>query len=71
MTKNVIITGGSGQDGQILTILLKKKKINLTIFYRGKAPKAKKGVKFVKENLLNKKKIDTLFQKKSQILCFI
>ena len=64
LTKNVFITGGSGQDGQILTVLLKKKKINLTIFYKGKKPKTTRGVSFVKENLLNKKKIDLFFKKK-------
>ena len=63
LTKNVFITGGAGQDGQILTILLKKKKINLTIFYKDKIPKNIKGVNFIKEDLLNKKKIDTLFKK--------
>ena len=60
----MFITGGSGQDGQILTVLLKKKKINLTIFYKGKKPKTTRGVSFVRENLLNKKKIDLFFKKK-------
>ena len=60
----MFITGGSGQDGQILTVLLKKKKINLTIFYKGKKPKTKRGVSFIRENLLNKKKIDLFFKKK-------
>ena len=63
MNKNVFITGGIGQDGQILTILLKKKKINLTIFYKGKKPINQIGVKYIKENLSNKKKIDILFKK--------
>jgi len=63
LNKNVFITGGVGQDGQILTILLKKKKINLTIFYKGKKPINQIGVKYIKENLSNKKKIDTLFKK--------
>ena len=61
MTKNVFITGGTGQDGQILTNLLKKKKINLNIFYKSKKPKAIKGVNFIKEDLSNKKKISKLF----------
>ena len=64
LTKNVFITGGSGQDGQILTVLLKKKKINLTIFYKSKKPKTTRGVSFIKENLLNRKKIDLFFKKK-------
>ena len=61
MNKNVFITGGNGQDGQILTILLKNKKINLTIFYKDKKPKARKGVNFIKENLSVKKRVDALF----------
>ena len=60
----MFITGGSGQDGQILTVLLKKKKINLTIFYKGKKPKTTRGVNFIKENLLNRKKIEFFFKKK-------
>ena len=56
MTKNVIITGGLSQDGQILIGLLKEKKINLIIFYRNKKPQAIKNVNFIKEDLLNKKK---------------
>ena len=63
MNKNVFITGGTGQDGQILTILLKKKKINLTILYKSKKPKNKKGVNYIKNNLSNKKQIDLIFEK--------
>ena len=63
MNKNVFITGGIGQDGQILTILLKKKKINLTILYKSKKPKNKKGVNYIKNNLSNKKQIDLIFEK--------
>ncbi len=60
---NVFITGGLGQDGQILTRLLKSKKVNLIILFNHKKPKFEKGVKFIKESLLNKKKLDTLFKK--------
>ena len=63
MKKNVFITGGIGQDGQILIILLKKKKINLTILYKGKKPKNKKGINYIKNNLSNKKQIDLIFKK--------
>ena len=63
MSKNVFITGGNGQDAQILTTLLRNKKINLIIFFKGKKPKTRKGAKFIKENLSNKKRIDTLFKK--------
>ena len=55
MNKNVFITGGKGQDGQILTVLLKRKKINLTIFYKGKKPINQKDVTYIKENLSKKK----------------
>jgi len=64
LNKNVFITGGTGQDGQILTALLKKKKIYLTVFYKNKKPKNQKGISFIKENLSSKKKVDTLFKKK-------
>ena len=63
MNKNVFITGGIGQDGQILTVLLKRKKINLTIFYKGKKPINQKGVTYIKENLSKKKTIDFHFKK--------
>ena len=63
MNKNVFITGGTGQDGQILTILLKKKRVNLNILYKGKEPKRQKGVNYIKEDLSNKKKIGFLFKK--------
>ena len=63
MNKNLFITGGTGQDGQILTTLLKKKKINLNILYKNKKKPITKGVKFIRNNLLNRKKIDTLFKK--------
>jgi len=62
----VFISGGLGQDGQILTVLFKKKKNNLNIFYKGKKPKTTKGVNFIRENLLNKKKLDLFFKKKKQ-----
>tara|TARA_Y100000389_G_C17236632_1_gene400906 strand:+ start:230 stop:460 length:231 start_codon:yes stop_codon:yes gene_type:complete len=64
LTKNVFITGGLGQDGQILINILKKKKINLTIFSKTKKLKDIAYVSFLKENLLNKKRLDLLFKKK-------
>ena len=63
MTKNVFITGGLGQDGKILIRLLKKKKINLNIFYKRKKSNKKKGVRFISSNLLNKKELDKIFNK--------
>ena len=64
MTKNVFITGGLGQDAQILINILKKKKINLTILSRTKKSKTLGNVKFIKENLLNKRRLDLIFIKK-------
>lgn len=63
MTKNVFISGGLGQDGQILINILKKKKINLTIFSKTKKIKDIAYVSLLKENLLNKKRLDLLFKK--------
>ena len=71
MTKNVFITGGLGQDAQILINILKKKKINLTILSRTKKSKTLGNVKFIKENLLNKRRLDLIFIKKNQILYYI
>ena len=63
MTKNVFITGGLGQNGKILTKLLKKKKINLSILFKGKKSNQKDGVRFISSNLLNKKELDKIFNK--------
>ncbi len=64
MTKNVFITGGSGQDGQILINILKKKKVNLTVISKAKKLETSNDVNFIKGNLLNKKRLDALFKKK-------
>tara|TARA_B110000459_G_C16367772_1_gene383929 strand:+ start:76 stop:552 length:477 start_codon:yes stop_codon:yes gene_type:complete len=64
LTKNVFITGGLGQDAQILINILKKKKINLTILSRTKKSKTLGNVKFIKENLLNKRRLDLILIKK-------
>ena len=58
MTKNVFITGGLGQDGQILINILKKRKINLTILSKTKKSNTLGNVEFIKENLLNKRRLD-------------
>ena len=64
MIKNVFITGGSGQDGQILINILKKKKVNITVISKIKKLKTLNNVNFIKENLLNKKRLDALFKKR-------
>ena len=54
--KNLFITGGLGQDGQILTkILLSKKKYRIFVLGKKKNILIKKGINFIKSNLLNKK----------------
>lgn len=63
MTKNIFITGGSGQDSQILTILLRKRKINLYVFYKKNKPQKIKGIKYIKNDLFNKTKLNKLFSK--------
>jgi nucleoside-diphosphate-sugar epimerase len=64
LTKNVFITGGLGQDGQILINILKKRKINLTILSKTKKSNTLGNVEFIKENLLNKRRLDLIFIKK-------
>ena len=63
MTKNIFITGGLGQDGQIITNLLKNKNVNTYIFSKYKKNRFLKKIKFIKTNLLNKKKLDKFFSK--------
>ena len=63
MTKNIFITGGLGQDGQIITNLLKNKNVNTYIFSKYKKNRFFKKIKFIKTNLLNKKKLDKFFSK--------
>ena len=54
--KNIFITGGLGQDGQILTkILLSKKKYRIYVLGKKKNVLVKKGINLKKSNLLNKK----------------
>ena len=55
--KNIFITGGLGQDGQILTkILLSKKNYRVFILGKKKNIFKKEKVQYIKVNLLNKKK---------------
>ena len=63
MTKNVFITGGLGQDSQILVKLLYKKKVNINVFIKKKSKNLQKKVNFIVNDLSNKKKIDRVFLK--------
>tara|TARA_B100000780_G_scaffold129912_1_gene91031 strand:- start:1338 stop:2240 length:903 start_codon:yes stop_codon:yes gene_type:complete len=60
--KNIFITGGLGQDGQILTKLLQNRKINLNLFAKKKSVTIKK-TNIIYNNLLSRKKIDHIFSK--------
>ena len=61
MANNIFITGGSGQDSKILTILLRKRKINLFVLYKKNKPQEIKGIKYIRNNLLNQTKLNKLF----------
>ena len=62
--KNIFISGGLGQDGQILSkIILSKKKYQVFLLGKKKAPLLKRKLKFIKVNLLNKKKLENTFKK--------
>ena len=62
--KNIFITGGLGQDGQILSkILLSKKKYRVFIIGKKKNILSKRKIKFIKVNLLNKKNLENIFKK--------
>jgi len=61
--KNIFLTGGLGQDGQILTkILLSKKKYRVFVIGKKKIKLIKRKVKFIKINLLNKKNLENIFK---------
>ena len=61
--KNIFLTGGLGQDGQILTkILLSKKKYRIFILGKKRNTLIKRKIKFIKVNLLNKKNLENIFK---------
>ena len=62
--KNIFITGGLGQDGKILISLLDADKYNIFVFSKKKAKNTIQNCKIFTENLKNKKKIRSHFQKK-------
>ena len=62
--KNIFISGGLGQDGQILSkIILSKKKYQVFLLGKKKGPLVKRKLKFINVNLLNKKKLENIFKK--------
>jgi len=61
--KNIFISGGLGQDGQILSkIILSKKKYRVFLLGKKKVTLIKRKVKFIKVNLLNKKNLENIFK---------
>ena len=69
MVKNLFITGGLGQDGKIIYKLLKRKKLNISIITKSKEVNVDKKIDYKILNLLNKKKIETIFKKKKTRYC--
>ena len=64
--KNIFITGGLGQDGQILSkVFLSKKKYRVFILTKKSVFKKSKFkyIKYIKINLLKKKKLENIFNK--------
>ena len=62
--KNIFISGGLGQDGQILSkIILSKKKYQVFLLGKKKDPLVRRKLKFINVNLLNKKKLENIFKK--------
>ena len=55
MIKNVFITGGLGQDGQILTKLLDKKKLNIKVITKQISKNIKKIILYLMTYQIKKK----------------
>ena len=70
--KTVLITGGCGFIGSHLSLLLKKKKFKVIVIDNLKIGKEKlfKGNKFHRIDLVDKKKLDTVFKKYNFIAVF-
>ena len=62
--KNILVTGGCGFIGSHLSLLLKKKKFNVTVIDNLSIGKKElfKGSKFYKLDLINLKKLDQIFK---------
>ncbi len=60
--KNLYVTGGLGQDGKILTRILSKKKFKIFYLINKKYTIEKRGIHFIKINLLKKIKIRKIFK---------
>ena len=62
--KNILVTGGCGFIGSHLSLLLKKKKFNVTVIDNLSIGKKKlfKGSKFYNLDLSNLKKLDKIFK---------
>ncbi len=60
--KNLFVTGGLGQDANLLSKIISKKKFNIFYFINKKHQPKKKNINYIKINLLNKKKIEETFK---------
>ena len=67
--KNIIIFGGNGFLGRSLTELLVRKKYNVTVYDLDVKNKIK-GVKNIKDTILNKKKVNGSIKNKDFIFHF-
>ena len=63
MKKNIIITGGNGQDAKILANIVKKYQVNLLIKKKDKFLIKKKNISYSKINLLDYKKTQNHIEK--------
>lgn len=67
--KKVLITGAGGQNGRLLSYIYLKKNFKVFGFVKNKKKNRVKGVKYIKNNLLNKNKISLQLEKiKPQIV---
>jgi N-acetyl-gamma-glutamylphosphate reductase len=70
--KNVFITGGGGQDGLILSKIIKKrKKFNLNIILKKKSSFKLKGANYFINNLQEPKLVDQIFSKNKPFVSFL
>jgi len=63
LKKNIIITGGNGQDGRILSRLIDKNKFKVYSFHNNKIIHKINKVTYIYQNLLLKKNLDFFFEK--------
>ena len=60
--KNLFVTGGLGQDANLLSKIISKKKFKIFYFINKKYKSKKNNINYININLLNKKKIEEVFK---------